>query len=390
MRITYLHQYFKTPEEAGGIRSYEFARRLARDGHRVTVVCGGHEAGRFETAGFRVVRLPVPYENEMSSGRRMVAMAQFMVRSIWAAVRLPADIVVATSTPLTVAVPGILASWLRRARFVFEVRDLWPSVPYQLGILRDGFVYRAARLLERLTYRRADHVVALSPGMADGVRSVNPSVPLSVVPNAADHEVFAHSADQVQQIRRDLGWSPDERVAVYAGSFGRSYDVVRWVEVAARSQRWKFVVIGAGALTGDALATARRLGVHPTQVLPGSLPKQRVARYLAAADVALSSLDQHPALEVNSLNKVFDALAAGRPVAFSHDGWLPAVLTEHGAGWRLPDGVEAAARFFDELSDADIARAAARADRLGREMFGREELYRDFRRAVLGETSTDD
>lgn len=383
MRITYIHQYFKTPSEPGGTRSYEFASRLARDGHDVSVICGGTNACSYEVNGFRVTQIPILYDNKMSSRQRMAAMAAFMLRSIFQAIRHPADVVLATSTPLTVAVPGILASWACRARFVFEVRDLWPSVPYELGILRDGPVYHAARLLERFTYNRADHVLALSPGMAEGVRRVNKEVPITIVPNASDHDSFATTPDRAVQIRRELGWDPADRVAVYAGSFGPTYDVLRWLNIAAHAQTWRLVLIGDGALTESAHKHAQKLGLDVDRVLLGSKAKNEVARYLAASDLCLSSLDPHPALAVNSLNKVFDALAAGRPVAFTHDGWLPELLTSCNAGWRLPKDPAQAAQFLDSLTGEDIATAAEQANQLGRSRFQREDLYHDFRSAVL-------
>lgn len=383
MRITYIHQYFKTPSEAGGTRSYEFASRLARDGHDVTVICGGPTACQYQVNGFRVRQVPVSYDNKMSSRRRMAAMAAFMIRSISQAVREPADVVFATSTPLTVAVPGIIASWTRRARFVFEVRDLWPSVPYELGIIKDGPVYRAARLLERLTYSRADHVIALSPGMAEGVRKVDDRLQITTVPNASDHDIFATTPHQVAQIRSHLGWDTDDRVAVYAGSFGPTYDVLRWLHIAAQTDTWRFVLIGAGALTQSAQKLAQQLGLDVDKVLLGSKAKKEVAKYLAASNICLSSMDPHPALSINSLNKVFDALAAGRPVAFTHDGWLPELLVNRSAGWRLPGDPAQAAHFLDSLTHEDIETAAQEADQLGRSRFQREALYKSFRAALL-------
>ncbi|MDO5681998.1 MAG: glycosyltransferase, partial [Propionibacteriaceae bacterium] len=162
MRITYIHQYFKTPSQAGGSRSFEFASRLARDGHEVTVICGGSDARKYEIEGFTVVQLRAPYNNKYSIQRRVAAMASFMVRSVVAAAKVPADVVFATSTPLSVAVPGIIAARARNARFIFEVRDLWPEIPRALGYLNNGVLYRAARALEWFTYRSADEVVALS------------------------------------------------------------------------------------------------------------------------------------------------------------------------------------------------------------------------------------
>src|SRR6185295_8166233 len=116
MRVIYLHQYFNTPDMAGGTRSYEMARRLVAAGHEVHMVTTWREptdkTGWFVTseAGITVHWLPVPYSNYLSYARRIRAFLRFAWASSRKAAALPGDVVFATSTPLTVAVPGIYAS----------------------------------------------------------------------------------------------------------------------------------------------------------------------------------------------------------------------------------------------------------------------------------------
>ena len=143
MRITYLHQYFNTPDMSGGTRSYEMARRLVARGHEVNMVTSWRtDDGRkkpFETVedGIRVQWLPVPYSNAMSYAQRLVAFGRFVVASTRRAAALPSDIVFATSTPLTIALPAVYAARRQRVPMVFEVRDLWPELPIAMGALRN-------------------------------------------------------------------------------------------------------------------------------------------------------------------------------------------------------------------------------------------------------------
>lgn len=384
MRVTYIHQHFRRPDESGGTRSYEFARRLARDGHAVTMISSGEIATRYEVAGFRVIQLPVRYDNAMAVPARIAAFLLFMARATVAAARVPADVVLATSTPLTVAIPGVIAARLRRAKFVLEVRDLWPAVPIAVGALTSPAVIWLARQLERFAYANADVVIALSPGMADGVRSVNSRVPVTIVPNASDIELFGKSDAERHEIRRELGWQLHETVLVYAGSFGRSYGVAWTVRLAAElaDGNIRVVVIGSGAtLDADrALATRLRVSEHALRHT-GALSKTETARYVAAADVVLSCLTPEPALRSLSLNKVFDALAAGRPVLFNHDGWLSDLLVDQGAGWTTPaDDLASAARLVRALRDDPdrVRRASLAAATLGSEQFDRDLLYEKF------------
>src|SRR3954464_3515483 len=154
MRIVYIHQYYCNPGMAGGIRSYEQARRLVARGHTVhgittDIAPGKRQLGWRETDddGITVHWFSVPYSNEMSYARRIRAFAEFMIVAAVKAARLDADLVFATSTPLTVAVPGVIAARLRRTPFVFEVRDLWPEVPIKMGALRNPVARKLAGAL---------------------------------------------------------------------------------------------------------------------------------------------------------------------------------------------------------------------------------------------------
>lgn len=205
-RITYIHQHYQLPSEGGAMRGWEFTRRLVQDGYDVTVIRGSskEQSGTFE--GVRVIGAGTPYSNDMSIPRRLIAFLQFTARASILSLRIPTDLVFATSTPLTVAIPGIIASTVKRTPFVFEVRDLWPRVPIELGYLKNPVIIKVAKMLEKITYRKAQSIVALSPGMRDGVLEVFGKANVIVVPNAADIELFDPFKSQRDQIRKDLNW----------------------------------------------------------------------------------------------------------------------------------------------------------------------------------------
>lgn len=382
MKITYIHQHFRTLTESGGTRSYEFARRLAQDSHDVTVIASGNRSERIKLDGFTVRYIKGSYENSHGVGRRILSFLSFMVKSTYHAMRTPADVVFATSTPLTVAVPGILATKRQKARFVFEVRDLWPEVPVNLGLLKNPILIALARRLERAAYETADEVVALSPGMAAGVIRVAPETSVEVIPNASDRTLFGpHSADRAN-LRKEFGW--DRPVLLYAGSFGHTYLVPWMVRLASKLSEARVLILGSGAATNDARELASGLGLDPDALLPGSLPKNEVVKRVAASDITISSLLDVPDLHVNSLNKVFDSLAAGRPIVFNHGGWLSDLVISNGAGWRLNHDPDIAAQEVDELlrSPEMIERAGIRAAALAQRHFDRDSLYRDFHSVV--------
>ncbi|MCQ9170830.1 glycosyltransferase family 4 protein [Corynebacterium sp. MSK151] len=381
MRITYIHQHFVLPGEPGGSRPYEFARRMAAAGHEVTMICGRDEAMDKTVDGIHVRRLAIPYRNEMSKRERIVSFLNFLVRASAVAARVPADVIYASSTPLTVAVPGIVAKFTQRTPLVAEIRDLWPEVPIKLGYLNNPVAIFLAKQLEKAFYAASSEVVALSPSMADGVKEVAPKKRVTVIPNASDFERFDVPAEQRAAFRKEQGWG-DDVVAVYAGGFGMSYQLEWLVDLVAQLRRdgvenVRFVLLGQGSDSDALYQRAKNAGLNADAMFLGRQPKEDVAKYVSAADIALSPLRDDPCLEGNSLNKVFDAMAASRPVVFNHGGWLEEAATEHDAGWRLSRDIPTAAKRFAEIiSDRDELRAAGQRNReLGEKRFARDSLY---------------
>jgi glycosyltransferase involved in cell wall biosynthesis len=400
VRVTYLHQYFATRDGTTGTRSYEFARRLVSAGHAVTVITssaqlptamhGRHEA---DVDGIRVVIIDVPYHNHMPLRERLSSFLRFAAGATVAAARTPADVIVATSTPLTIAIPGLAARVARRAPMVFEVRDLWPSAPIALGALRNPVLRSAARALEWAAYHGARQVIALSPGMADGVaaRGVARSR-ITVIPNACDRDLFEVPASAGAEFRERAQIPPEAPLVVYTGALGRLNDVAYLADVARRMRELapdvRFLVVGDGQ--GREELVRRASGLENFAV-SGPVPKRDVPAILSAATVATSLFARGPVMTVNSANKFFDALAAGRPLAINYDGWHRELLTESGAGiWLDPDDPAAAARALAAfIHDGErLAAARAAASGLARERFDRDQLAESFIGVVTNTASS--
>lgn len=404
MHILYLHQHFVARSGTSGGRSHEFSKILVEKGHQVTLVTGAYDRSgldlpsgrrivRMDVDGIDVIAANVPYGQNMSMLRRMVSFAHFMVMSTWIACRVRnIDVVFATSTPLTIAVPGLIASLIRRKPFVFEVRDLWPAIPIEMGILKNPVIKLVAKLLEKVAYRRASHVVALSPGMKAGVVAVDgrPDV-VSVVPNSSDVELFRVPADVGDDFRTqhpEIGGRP---LVVYAGAFGRvnGFDyVLRLVEHAARLYpEICWVLCGQGSEKEWIIESATAKGLLGKNLLVlDPLPRRELARLLSAADILTSFFLPLPLMETNSANKFFDALAAGKPVALNYGGWQADILRETGAGLVLDanDPEKAAKQVADALADrAWLASAADASRRLGDERFDRRKLALELEHVLL-------
>ena len=223
--MVYLHQYFNTPAMQGGTRSYEMARRLVAAGHEVHMVTSDRERSgapyQTDEAGINVTWIPVAYSNTMGALSRIRAFADFAWKSSRIAAKIDGDIVFATSTPLTIAIPGVYASKRRKIPMVFEVRDLWPEMPIAMSVLRDPVSKFLARKLERFAYRNSAHIVALSPGMKEGVvKQGYPESRVSVIPNGCDTEEFDVDPARGLAFRAQYDWLQDRPLVVYVGTIG--------------------------------------------------------------------------------------------------------------------------------------------------------------------------
>lgn len=403
MRITYLHQYFNTPSMSGGTRSYEMARRLVRAGHEVDMITSlrMQEEGGWRVTdedGIRVHWIPVPYSNRMSAQQRVRAFLRFAVRASLHASSLPGDLVFATSTPLTIAIPGLFAARRRRVPLVFEVRDLWPEGPVALGVLRSPVAIRAARALERAAYNGSERIIALAPGMRDGIIrcGIDPAR-VSVIPNAADIEVFgADAAKSAGGFRAANEWLGDRPMVLYAGALGTANGIGYLVEVAAAmtaiDPEVRFVVVGDGKERERIAARAAEVGVldRGFHMLPPR-PKNEIVGLMRDTDIGTSLLLDTPALRENSSNKFFDTLAASRPVAVNFGGWLADIVRETGAGLVLPprDHAAAARHLHEALRDpARLRSMGEAAGRLARERFDRDRLFDQFEAVLQQAVST--
>jgi glycosyltransferase involved in cell wall biosynthesis len=392
MKILYLHQYFTTPSMAGGTRSYEMARRLVAWGHEVHMITTDRE-GRFdqkkkwhetEEAGIHVHWTPVPYSNRMSYGQRLKAFFAFSWRAARKAAEIGGDIVFATSTPLTIALPGVYASKRLKIPMVFEVRDLWPEVPIALGALKNPLTKSAARWLERFAYRNSTHIVALAPGMKENIVSRGyPEEKVTVIPNGADVELFNVPEERGKEVRKQYDWLGDRPLVVYTGTLGIVNGVGLLVDLAEAvrtiSNDVRFAVIGSGREEDTIREYAENRKVLGTNFfMLGRIPKDQIPGWLSAATACAVLYNGPEIVWRDSVpNKFFDCLAAKKPFISNIRGWSQEIGEQEGAGIVLDvnDPQKAGEILVDFLHDKQrLYKASHSAEMLAENQFNRNVL----------------
>lgn len=359
MHILYMVQYFNSPEDPGGSRAYEFARRWASVGHKVTLLAGNLNHKTLSTitsptvvpAGVTVVRVPTYNRIRGSYARRIVNFLSFAVGATVKALTIPrVDVVYASSTPLTTGAAGFMAALVKRARFVFEVRDLWPESAIVAGVLERGPLVRIIEHAERFLYARADTLVALSAGIRTGIIERGGAAgKVVLVPNGMDDWMIDLPIRPMADFPLDAS---RHFVCTYVGALGRWNSLETILECARilEGSRVRFLIIGDGDHRDALRQQAETLGITNV-VFHGPVPKKQVLDYLAASHVSVLCTWPHPFLGTVLQNKIFDYMAAARPVVAAAHGELASLIEAADCGWVVrPGAPEELARICLELS----------------------------------------
>lgn len=379
MRILILHQYYLQPGQPGGSRFNEMARLWADSGHRVSVIAGNvnYTTGKKLDGGPRrrivseqdgpvkVWRCDVPESYSRSYRGRMWAFTAFALTASAAILRAEKpDVIIATSPPLTIALPGILAARLRwgHTPWIFEVRDLWPESAVTSGVLSSrSLLTRGLYVLERFAYRIADRVNVLTPAFREDIlhRGLAPAGKIAFIPNGADLDRFQPGPHD-NHLRNLFGWG-DRFVVLYAGAHGRANAVDQLLQAAVCLRDRPDILIacvGDGPDRAALETTARRQGLSNIAFL-GAQPKDTMPDLVNAANAGAAVLQDNPTFRTVYPNKVFDYMACARPTVLAIDGVARRLVCEEaGAGlFAEPENGPAIADAIRRLADhPDVCR----------------------------------
>jgi glycosyltransferase involved in cell wall biosynthesis len=394
MHILIIHQAFASLNEPGGTRHHEFARLLSTHGHQVTVIASPVSYITGDKAPLRlplfskkmggendnvtILRASVYSAHHKSFVHRVIAFVSFMLSSFWLGLGVKdVDLVWGTSPPIFQGVTAWALARLKGAKFLFEVRDLWPKFAIAVGVLTNPILIRMSEWLERFLYRHADRVMVNSPGYQEHVE-VRGGRRVELVPNGSDPSMFDPS-DKGIMFRRFHNLE-SKFVALYAGAHGMSNDLGVVLEAAkiVEDTDIQIVLLGDGKEKANLQAQADELGLTDVTFAP-SVPKSEMPDALAAADACIAILKPLDEYKTTYPNKVFDYMAAGRPVVLAIDGVIREVVEMAGCGFFAEPGNPSAL--------ADAIRALATDKEKAREMGlkGRAYLEAHFSRTAIGE-----
>lgn len=334
MNIWIFNHYATIPSLPGGTRHFDLARQLVRRGHDVTIF-----ASAVSHHGSPKVRLPdsnrwIPQEIEdvrfvwlrtptyaRNDWRRVLSMVAFMLRAWRIGTTLPSrnhnmappDVVIGSSVHLLAVLAAYWVAKRHRSRFVMEVRDLWPQTLIDMGYLTPRHpLTRLLQRLERFLYQRAESIITLLPMADDYIHRCGvPREKVVWIPNGVDLSRFPQGASDTKM--------REEFTVMYLGAHGEANALDVLIQAAHVLQsrgkgHVRLILVGRGLEKPRLLEKASALGLENVE-FRDPIPKDHVPSSLAQADALVVVLRDLPLYRYGiSLNKLFDYLAAARPV----------------------------------------------------------------------------
>ena len=331
-----LHQHFNTPQTGGALRSYYLAKALIDRKVEVEVVTGynGTTYKRENTEGIEVHYLPVPYENKFGFWKRSLSFLRYNLSAVNLAGKIRGvDVCYAISVPLTI---GIAAYWIKiryGIKYIFEVGDLWPEAPIQMGFVKSYALKHFLYWLEKFIYRNASSVVGLSPAIKSAIEEKISGKVVHLIPNMADTKFYFPEAKNGDVLRK-LN-VPRIFTVSYIGAVGLANGLDYYVECARACQnagmQIHFILCGEGALLEYFKRIANQLQLKNFSIIPFQ-DRDGVKEVMNVTDVSFICYKPLPVLETGSPNKYFDGLAGGKLIAINFGGWIKKEIEEKGCG----------------------------------------------------------
>jgi glycosyltransferase involved in cell wall biosynthesis len=394
MHILLIHQAFAAINEPGGTRHHEFARLLAKQGHQVSIIAstvsyltgvkGEQTKVVSEFDGLIHIYRAYTYSAlHKSFFHRLISFFSFMISSFFISLRIShVDVVWGTSPPIFQSFTAWLVARIKRAKFLLEIRDLWPAFAIAVGVVQNKFIISLSLWLERFLYRHADQLIVNSPGFIQHVQEKG-GKNITLIPNGADETYFQQNLQKENHL--NSLWK-DQFVVLYAGAHGMSNDlstVLAAAKLLAEQNDILFAFLGDGKEKNHLIEEAGNLNLRNVQFID-PVPKTEISAYFQAANACLAILKPLELYKTTYPNKVFDYMAAGKPIILAIDGVIRDVVEEAGCGYFCqPADPQAIAQCILKLKGLDPSSLQALGEN------GKVYLRQHFDRKIIGKYFSD-
>jgi glycosyltransferase involved in cell wall biosynthesis len=274
---------------------------------------------------------------------RVIVFLKFAWFSSFKLLSLKSDIVLATSTPLTIGIPALIKKWFHKTPYIFEVRDLWPEAPIAVGVIKNKFFKKILFWFEYLIYKNSSAIIPLSVDMKYSIISRYPKLKkkITVIENISEMERFHKKHNKKKLfLKNKIGFKPRFSI-LYAGTFGLvngiDYVIRMAHEMIKLDPTIVFILIGDGKEKNKVMQEAKKKKlINKNIFFLNPISKQDLPKLYFECDMACSFCIPIKEIWANSANKFFDTLAAGKPIIINYKGWQQKVINKANIGYVLP------------------------------------------------------
>jgi glycosyltransferase involved in cell wall biosynthesis len=366
------------------------AKALLEKGHEVQMLTTHNEPEILNKSmdGIAVSYLPVSYHSSFGFVKRVTAFVKFLqMAKKFISQKHYFDKIIVSSTPLTVGFIGLWAKKRYNIPFIFEVRDLWPEAPIQMGIIKNPILKWWLKKQEIKLYKGAERVIALSPGMRNHIEKKVPNAKVDLIPNMADCDFFERVMHKDEDLVLQYGVK-DKFVVSYFGAVGPVNDLMSLIKCAelCTDLPIRFLIMGEGVSLLPTKKYVSDKSLKNIFFIPyGS--KQEVRDVLNVTDACYVSFLHKSVLRTNSPNKFFDAIASGKLIITNIQGWIRGLVEKRHIGFFADSDfpIEFREKILPFIESPELLQKYQMTSRsTAEQFFSRKDLTSHFVQAIEG------
>lgn len=397
MKILFLSHYFPPEVNAPATRTYEHCKEWVRQGHEVTVIScvphhpvgkayPGYKNRLFQVEdkdGIKAVKVLTYITANEGFLKRTLNYLFYMLMVIFVAPFIgKADVVVSTSPQFFNGLAGYFVSRIKRAKWVLEIRDLWPESILAVGAITNQRVISALEGIERFVYKRADQIIPVTYAFKEHIVERGGSVNrVKVIRNGVDLELFEPRGTD-QAFAQQIGCA-GKFVAAYVGTHGMAHGLDVILEAAERlrdESNILFLMIGEGAEKARLKASLESRQLNNVLMLD-QMPKNKMPQIWSVTDVSLVLLRKLDLFKTVIPSKIFESMAMHKPIVIGVEGESKDIIIGANAGIAIEpeNSLELAQAVKKLYEQSDLAREMGEAGALHvTEHFDRKKLAKQY------------
>jgi glycosyltransferase involved in cell wall biosynthesis len=326
-KLLIVTQYFPPEVGAPQNRLFELALRLQSSGMHITVLTAmpnypsgiihdtylGKKYVYEEMEGISVHRTSIYATTSKGITKRLRNYFSFVYSSYFKGKRKikgEFDFLLCESPPLFLGISAYRLSKKYKAKFIFNVSDLWPESAEKLGLVSNKLMLNVAYRLEKYLYKKSYLITGQTQGIVKNINERFPDLPTYWLPNGVDLSFF-DPKNFDKSWRQKKGYKDDEILILYAGIIGHAQGleiILHTADKMRTNQEVKFILLGSGPLKEDLIKQRDDLGLENV-IFEDLVPKKKVPRIINSIDISLVPLRNLELFEGAIPSKLFENCA---------------------------------------------------------------------------------